>query len=121
MADRKFDDTTSKFLRDAYVAEVAEFGASNVTKKFNTEFFDSMRRTEVLEGFTDPQMRAKLMQDPSVYVPHAPRAEPKKAGVSKAQLVEKLNGLLPDPIDGGMKLTIADLERLIAAFDTPAE
>jgi len=112
----KFDETTSTFLRDAYVDAVEEHGgAAKVTKEFNDLFFAKMRGTEALADFSVPQIRAKL-QNLDVYVPHAPRQEPKKKGKTKAVLLAEFSQLSGVELASGMKLTIADIEALTERF-----
>jgi hypothetical protein len=122
MSDKmKFTDSTRTFLRDAYVDAVTEFGGeAKVTKTFNDEFFAKMQRTEALEGFTVPQLRGSLIIA-DVYVATAPRAEPKKKGVTKKDLLATFAELSGVELSSGMKLTIADIEALIDAWPVEKE
>ena len=117
MAEKlKFTPETTAFLKATYSQEVTDFGgAGKVTKEFNKLFFAKMRGTEALAGFTDAQMIGSLNIS-GVYVPTNARVEPKKKGKTKAGLLEELQDLTDVELSSGMKLTMMDIEALIAAW-----
>lgn len=83
--------------------------------ELNKRFFSAARKEEKYADLTDNQMR-QILTFREVYRASNPRTESKKGGKKKADYVAELQELVGAELSTLSKLTISDLEVLIAAF-----
>lgn len=105
--------------KDILVEEYAAFrkDAVGTIKEKNDKFFRYMR--DQFDDFamaTDNQMRSVLTSR-GVFEASNPRSAPKKGGKRKSDFIARLNELVGTELASTDKLTISDLELLIAKLE----
>lgn len=109
---------------DAQIAVLTQMYHGKETKgESNSEDFAAMRQTEELKGKSIPSLRQKLASMNLYVKPEAAKSE-KKAGVSKADVVESIGKGVPSLTDADMeglqKATRAPLDKIAAQLVTNA-
>jgi len=91
------------------------------TSAANEQFFTDIMARNEFTGITKNQIRMFLVSQ-KIYKATNPRQAAKKNGRKKAEILSDLNELLVqggvDELSSGMKLTIVDLENLIAVIES---